>query len=119
MVEIDYAFTQQQSYPVEPKRPIAAVLQTHESAATASRETQQNLLKQQPYLMLPPPPGPPPKLPPTRHDFRGGEVCPAHAPCNCYCHCKAPPDGKYQNWQPSHPQPVFDGSGESLGVLGR
>lgn len=93
----------------ERKRPVAAAIQTHESAATASHDTQHNLLKQNPYMMLPPPPGPPPKGPPMRHDFRPGfNVCPAHAPCNCYCHCKAPPD-RLMNFKPSHDQPIFTG----------
>jgi hypothetical protein len=117
LVEVDYAFSQQATYPhssqeydVAPRRPVAAALQTqtHESAATASHETQENLMKQQPYNMLPPPPGPPPKGPPMRHDFRVGNVCPAHAPCNCYCHCKAPP-ASLQNWKPTHDQPHFEG----------
>jgi len=109
MVEVDYSFHQAQTYEVVPKRPVAAVLQTHESAATASLSTQQG--NPMPYNMLPPPPGPPAApVFVNRHDFRPGfNVCPAHSPCNCYCHCKAPPDGKYMNWKPTHDQPIFEG----------
>eukprot|EP00747_Dinoflagellata_sp_TGD_P163834 gnl/TRDRNA2_/TRDRNA2_182960_c0_seq1.p3 gnl/TRDRNA2_/TRDRNA2_182960_c0~~gnl/TRDRNA2_/TRDRNA2_182960_c0_seq1.p3 ORF type:complete len:174 (+),score=40.89 gnl/TRDRNA2_/TRDRNA2_182960_c0_seq1:124-645(+) len=43
-----------------------------------------------PLNMLPPPP--PPPTPPPPPDFRG-QPCPENPPCNCYCHCKAPPPG--------------------------
>jgi hypothetical protein len=107
MVEVDYSFQQARTYEVEPRRPVAAALQTHESAATASASAYQG--NPVPYNVLPPPPGPPPKMPPTRHDFRPGfNVCPAHSPCNCYCHCKAPP-ASMMAFQPSHDQPIFEG----------
>merc|ERR1719159_619382 len=41
-----------------------------------------------PINLLPPPPAPP--LPPMPKDFRG-QPCPENSPCNCYCHCRAPP----------------------------
>jgi len=103
MVEVDYAFRQGQTYEVVPKRPVAAALQ----------ESHQSFQKGNPvpYNVLPPPPGPPAApVFVNRHDFRPGfNVCPAHSPCNCYCHCKAPPDGKYMNWKPTHDQPIFEG----------
>lgn len=61
----------------------------------------------QPYLLLPPPPAPPaPPMPFTlRKDFRP-QPCPENAPCNCYCHCRRPPDA-LMTWKPSHDQPVI------------
>lgn len=124
-VEVDYAFHQPadylpgRSFEVQPKRPVAAALQTRETSFTASAAAEAHMLKgnPMPYMVLPPPPGPPPKGPPMRHDFRGGEVCPAHSPCNCYCHCKAPPGSSYMNWKPSHDQPIFEGIQEPKPIL--
>jgi len=108
MVEVDYSYKQgARTFEVEPRRPVAAALQMHESAATSSASAARG--NPVPYNVLPPPPGPPPKGPPMRDDFRPGfNVCPAHSPCNCYCHCKAPPASLF-SFQPSHDQPVFAG----------
>merc|ERR1719221_2010861 len=42
-------------------------------------------------MMLPPPL--PPLTPPPPSDFRMAK-CPEGPPCNCYCHCPAPPKWK-------------------------
>lgn len=120
LVEVDYAFhqpAQGRMYDVEPRRPVAAALQTSMAASMSAVTASMSALKGNPapYNMLPPPPGPPPKGPPMRHDFRVGNVCPAHAPCNCYCHCKAPPGSSYVNFKPSHPQPIFTDGYEKTG----